>query len=192
MSSNSRACSLDSGDQRILLDLARDSIRFGRQAGKPLPVALEKFPASLRVPRATFVTLENDGALRGCIGCLEAVRPLAADVAENAFAAAFRDPRFPPVTADEVETLEIHLSLLTPAEPLCFDSEEDLLRQLEPGVDGLILQDGVRRGTFLPSVWENLPDPRNFLRHLKLKAGLSVDHWSEAMKISRYRAEVIR
>lgn len=189
---NSGACCLAPEHQSILLDLSRASIQFGLRAGRPIPVELEKLPVDLQIKRATFVTLEKDGALRGCIGCLEAIRPLAVDVAENAYAAAFLDPRFPPVTVDEADHLEIHLSLLTSAEPLSFDSEDDLLRQLQPEVDGLILEEGRRRGTFLPSVWESLPEPRNFLRHLKLKAGLPADYWSEAVKISRYRAEMIR
>lgn len=174
-----------------LLELARNSIRHGLRTGRPLPVALEALPPELRAKRATFVTLEKDGALRGCIGCLEAVRPLAEDIATNAYAAAFRDPRFPPVDAREADRLQIHLSLLTPAEAMCFDSEEELLQQLRPGVDGLILQEGQRRGTFLPSVWDTLTEPRQFLRHLKMKAGLPADYWSDTLKISRYRSEVI-
>lgn len=189
---NSKACSLAPEQQGILLQLARDSIRFGLRAGKPIPVGLSELPAELGVQRASFVTLEKNGALRGCIGSLEATRALAADVVANAYAAAFLDPRFPPVTESEADELEIHLSLLTPAEPLTFRSETDLLRQLEPGVDGLILEEARSRGTFLPSVWETLPDPQDFLRHLKLKAGLPAGYWSSTVKVSRYRAEMIR
>lgn len=177
--------------RQTLLDLARGSIRHGLRTDSPLTVALEQLPPPLTARRATFVTLQKSGALRGCIGSLEAVRPLAQDVAINAYAAAFRDPRFPPVGELELALLEIHLSLLTPAEPMCFLSEDDLLRQLQPGVDGLILQEGSRRGTFLPSVWEDLPEPRRFLRHLKLKAGLPTDYWSDTLKIARYRSDVI-
>jgi AmmeMemoRadiSam system protein A len=185
------ASSLNPEQRRFLLDLARDSIRFGVRNGKPIPVELSGLPAELTVQRATFVTLESNGVLRGCIGCLVAIRPLAADIAENAYAAAFRDPRFPPVTAAEVEELDIHLSLLTPAQPMTFLSEADLIGQLQPDVDGLILEDGPRRGTFLPSVWESLPDPSDFLRHLKRKAGLPADYWSDTLKISRYRTETV-
>ncbi len=142
--------------------------------------------------RATFVTLEIDGRLRGCIGMLEACRPLAEDVAENAFAAAFRDPRFPPVSPAELDDLEISISVLSPPEEMVFSSEEALLEQIRPGVDGLILQDGFRKGTFLPSVWEQLPEKASFFEHLKLKAGLAPGHWSDTLRVFRYTAEYIQ
>jgi len=129
--------------------------------------------------------------LRGCIGRLEAARPLAEDIAENAYAAAFQDPRFQPLQQSELEGLEIHLSLLTPSEPMAFTSEQDLLGQLRPGEDGVILAEGSRRGTFLPSVWEQLTTPRQFLEHLKLKAGLPASYWSNSIKAWRYQTEVI-
>jgi len=177
--------------QRHLLDLARESIRHGAAYGKPIPVELDNLPAELTVKRATFVTLHKQGALRGCIGCLEALRSLAADIAANAYAAAFRDFRFAPVAANEIDELEIHLSLLTPPEPIAFSSEADLIAQLIPGVDGLILEERLMRGTFLPSVWDILADPRDFLQQLKLKAGLPARYWSETLKIYRYRTEII-
>lgn len=177
--------------QLILLDLARASIRHGLQVGRPLPVALEELAAELVVPRASFVTLKKEGRLRGCIGSLEAWRPLAVDVAENAFAAAFRDPRFPPVRGDEAADLAIHLSLLTPAVAMAFSSEAELLAQLQPGVDGLILAEGSRRGTFLPSVWAELPTPQLFLTQLKRKAGLAADYWSPGVHVWRYTAEMV-
>ncbi len=158
---------------------------------RPLKINLADYPAELAEHRATFVTLHKHHQLRGCIGMLEAVRPLAKDIAENAFLAAFRDPRFPPLSDDELGDLDIHLSILTPAEPVAFTSEQDLITQLQPGVDGLILEEGRRRGTFLPSVWEQLPEPEQFLRHLKQKAGLAPDYWSENIKIYRYRTEMI-
>lgn len=184
-------CSLASELQQRLLDVARESIDFGLRHGKPLPAPLDDGPAELRAVRASFVTLKKNGMLRGCIGSLEARRPLIADVAENAYAAAFRDPRFPPVTRSEVDELEIQLSLLTPAEPMTVASEADLLSQLRPGEDGLILQEGPRRATFLPTVWESLPDALSFVRHLKQKAGLPADYWSDAMQVFRYRTESI-
>jgi len=174
-----------------LLDLAKSSILHGLQTGKPLTVDPACLPPELMEPRATFVTLHKDHELRGCIGTLKAVRPLAEDIAENAFAAAFRDYRFPPLADDEFERLEIHLSILTPPEPIAFSSEADLLRQLRPGVDGLVIEEGARRGTFLPSVWELLPDARQFLRHLKQKAGLPADYWSDTVRVSRYETEAI-
>jgi len=183
--------SLNKEQQLRLLDLAKSSIQHGLQTGRPLKINLTDFPAELTERRATFVTLHKHHQLRGCIGMLEAVRPLAEDIAENAFLAAFRDPRFPPLAADEFGELDIHLSILTPAEPVSFTSEQDLITQLQPGIDGLILEEGRRRGTFLPSVWEQLPEPQQFLRHLKQKAGLSPDYWSENIRISRYRTEMI-
>jgi hypothetical protein len=183
--------SLTKEQQQRLLDLAKSSIQHGLQTGRALKVNLADFPAELTERRATFVTLHKHHQLRGCIGMLEAVRPLAEDIAENAFLAAFKDPRFPPLTEDEFGELEIHLSILTPAEPVAFSSEQELITQLQPGIDGLILEEGRRRGTFLPSVWEQLPEPEQFLRHLKQKAGLAPDYWSESIRIYRYRTEMI-
>lgn len=122
---------------------------------------------------------------------LEAIQPLVQDIAENAFSAAFRDPRFPPLEAGELSDLSIHLSILSPAEELTFASQEDLLAQLRPGIDGLILQEGHRRGTFLPTVWDSLPTSDQFLRHLKQKAGLPPDYWSDTLKVFRYTTELI-
>lgn len=182
--------SLTESERNTLLKVARDSIAHGLQTGQPLPIRRSDYAAKLTVARASFVTLERQGQLRGCIGMLEAVRPLVEDVAENAFAAAFRDPRFPPLRADELADLAIHISILSPAEPIEFSSEQDLLSKIRPGVDGLILQDGGHRATFLPSVWEQLPDPGQFLRHLKQKAGLPAEYWSDSIKISRYTTEM--
>ncbi len=175
--------------RRTLLAVARESIRHGLETGRPLTVDVSAFDPALQKERASFVTLNERGELRGCIGSLEAYRPLVADVAENAFNAAFRDPRFPPVTPDEFDALRIHISVLSPPEPMEFRDEADLLAQIRPGIDGLILEDAGRRGTFLPSVWEQLPDRRQFLAHLKLKAGLPPDHWSPTLRVWRYTTE---
>lgn len=180
-------------DKRLLLNLARDSIAHGLETGRALSVAVEDFSAALQQPRATFVTLELDQRLRGCIGMLDAMRALVDDVAHNAWAAAFSDPRFPPVSRHEAEQLSIHISVLSPSQAMTFSSELDLLRQLRPGVDGLILQEGARyRGTFLPSVWESLPEPRDFLRRLKQKAGLPESYWSETLTVRRYTTVSIK
>ena len=168
-----------------LVEVARGSIEHGLAHGRPLAVTPSEFPAALKELRASFVTLQIDRRLRGCIGHLEAVQPLVVDVAENAFAAAFRDPRFAPLSSTEWPRVEVHLSLLTKPEPMHFTDEADLVAQIRPGVDGLILQDGANRGTFLPSVWESLPDPRDFLVHLKHKAGLAANHWSEHLQVQR-------
>ncbi len=182
--------SLNNENRKRLLKVARDSIENGFKNGNPLCVNLRDFPTELIRPGATFVTLEKKHQLRGCIGMLEAVFPLVEDVAENAFSAAFKDPRFPPLQKSELDDLEIHISILGEPEPMMFSSEEDLIAQIRPNVDGLILEEGRHRGTFLPSVWETLPDKKQFLRHLKNKAGLPADYWSDSIKIFRYTAEV--
>ena len=180
---------LHAEQRQALLAVARRSIALGLEEGRPLRVNLEDYAADLRAQRAAFVTLQEFGQLRGCIGHLEARQPLVKDVAENAFAAAFRDPRFPPVTARELERLHIEISVLTPPTPLSFGSEQELFALIEPGRDGLILEEGLARGTFLPSVWESLPNPVDFLRQLKRKAGLPENYWSDRLRISRYRTE---
>lgn len=172
-----------------MLETARASIRHGLETGTPLRVDVAAYPPELQAQRASFVTLNRGGQLRGCIGHLEAIQPLIADIAENAFAAAFQDPRFPPLDPREYADLSVHISVLSPPEPMHFSSEEDLLRQLQPGVDGLILSDGGYRGTFLPSVWESLPQPRQFLNELKRKAGLPSDYWSDTLQVARYHTE---
>ena len=138
------------------------------------------------------MTLHLHGNLRGCIGSLEAFRPLLIDVAENAYAAAFEDPRFDPLSVEEFGELEISISILSPSEPITFSSEEDLLQKIRPGIDGLILIEGRRRSTFLPAVWEDLPNPKDFLAHLKLKAGLPVDYWSNSLQVRRYTVQEIK
>ena len=137
-------------------------------------------------PGATFVTLKQEGELRGCIGSLEAHRLLAIDVRRNALAAAFNDPRFAPLVAPELAVTMVEVSLLSPASRVEVADEEDLLARLEPGVDGIVLELGRRRATFLPQVWESLPDPRDFIGALKRKAGMPASFWSPEMRVSRY------
>jgi AmmeMemoRadiSam system protein B/AmmeMemoRadiSam system protein A len=140
-------------------------------------------------PGATFVTLKIERELRGCIGSLAPHRALGEDVRANAQAAAFDDPRFPPLAIDEYESLEVEVSLLSPSAPIVVATERELHAQLRPGIDGVTLQWGHRRGTFLPQVWESLPTPREFVAHLKRKAGLPLDFWSSDLLISRYTVE---
>lgn len=166
----------------LLLRIARNAIA-GHFGLAEQPVADR---ADLHQPGASFVTLTQQGALRGCIGSLEAWRPLAEDVRANALAAAFRDPRFPPLTADEVPHTRIEVSLLTPAEALPFRNEADALAQLRPHIDGIILSAGQHRATFLPQVWEQLPEPAVFLAQLKRKAGLAADYWGPDLMLQRY------
>ena len=173
-------------EQKILLEIAEQSIEHGLNQGNSLPIQTIRYPESLQALRATFVTLKKQGELRGCIGTLNAIRPLVTDVAYNAYAAAFEDPRFPPLQRNEKDLLEISISILSTAKPLIVESEQALIEQLRPGIDGLILEDTYHRGTFLPSVWESLPNPQEFVTHLKLKAGLPADYWSDSMKIKNY------
>ena len=143
----------------------------------------------LHQPGATFVTLTRHGELRGCIGSLQAYRPLDQDVRENARAAAFRDRRFAPLSERELADTRVEVSLLTPAEPIRFATEEDAVRQLRPGIDGVILESERHRGTFLPQVWESVPDPWQFMSELKRKAGLAEDFWSKDLKLYRYEVQ---
>ena len=188
-STENRPDELAAAQRATLIDVARRSIENGLATGRPLVVTPSEYHRDLKAVRASFVTLQIHGQLRGCIGHLEAVQPLIVDVVENAFAAAFRDPRFNPLTRVEWPDVELHLSILTPPERLAVRDEADLITQLRPGEDGLILQDGPNRGTFLPSVWDGLPEPIDFLMHLKSKAGLAANHWSDSMEVYRYRTE---
>jgi AmmeMemoRadiSam system protein A len=176
-------------ERTTLLQIAARSIRHGLERRTPLPVCVSDYPEALREQRASFVTLLSSGELRGCIGHLEAQLPIVEDVAVNAFAAAFRDPRFPPLASHEQDKLEVHISVLTPAEAIDFDSEQELIAKIRPTVDGLILVDGPHKGTFLPSVWESLPDTLSFISHLKQKAGLPANHWSDTLQVYRYETE---
>ncbi len=158
-----------------LLETARAAVRHAVRTGDTMPVDITAFLPDVCVPGACFITLERAGSLRGCIGSLEAKEPLIENIADNCHGAARRDPRFPVVQEDELKDLTVSLSLLSPLAPFPFSDEADLLRQLRPGEDGLVLAASGRRGTFLPQVWEDLPRPEAFLKALKTKAGLSAD-----------------
>ena len=165
-----------------LLQLARNAIaaKFGLSATTPVDLP------ELHEMGATFVTLSQNGELRGCIGTLEAWRPLLTDVQENARNAAFRDPRFDPLSKAELPITRVEVSLLTPAEPITFSSEADALAQLRPEIDGVIFTAGYHRATFLPQVWAQLPKPSQFMAHLKQKAGLPADYWGPNLQLERY------
>jgi AmmeMemoRadiSam system protein B/AmmeMemoRadiSam system protein A len=172
-----------------LLKLAHDSIVHGLFSRHPMQLTLlPNLPPRLLAHGAAFVTLRRDGALRGCIGSPQAWRPLVVEVAERAYDAAFRDPRFRPLQPMELEGLEVSISVLAAPEPLRFRGEEMLLAMVRPGIDGLIIEDEGRRALFLPSVWEELPDPRQFLAALKRKAGMPADHFTATFAASRFRA----
>ena len=172
----------------VFLQIAKGSIEHGLSTHTPLSLAQDTLPPEMIEHGACFVTLNKAGRLRGCIGSPEAWRALATDVAENAFRAAFKDPRFAPLKSDETDQLDIHLSVLSPAEPFAFSDEADLIAKLRVGEDGLIIEDLGRRALFLPSVWAQLPDPVQFVAHLKAKAGLGAAHWSDTFKASRFIA----
>lgn len=172
----------DASRGRTLLALARATI--GRQLGLALNAPAED--AFLAEPGATFVTLRKQGALRGCIGSLQAQRPLGEDVRHNARAAAFLDPRFPPLGLREFDAVEVEVSLLGASETLVFDDEAGALAQLRPGVDGVILQWRGHHATFLPQVWDDLPEPRQFMAQLKRKASLAADFWDPEVRLQRY------
>lgn len=165
-----------------LLQLARCAI-----AAHFCPVT----PPAVKLPElhkkgATFVTLTQLDQLRGCIGSLEAWRPLLVDVQDNARKAAFHDPRFAPLSEAELPLTRIEISLLTPAEPIIFNSQTDALAQLQPDIDGIIFSAGRYRSTFLPQVWAQLPKPELFMAHLKQKAGLPADYWGPDVQLQRY------
>ena len=180
---------LDPADRDRLVALARESaVRgFGRPRPDPLPAG--PWPAALCASRATFTTLTLAGELRGCRGTIEPRRPLVEDVWENAWASAYDDPRFPPVSADEIARLSISISVLSPLEPIPVRSEAELIDALEPGVDGLLLSCGTARATFLPAVWRQLPDVRDFVAQLKCKAGWAAAFWHADLRAYRFRTE---
>jgi AmmeMemoRadiSam system protein A len=166
-------------ERSMLLTQARLSIEAGVNE-KPLKTLnLEDFPDKLRKPGVVFVTLTINGDLRGCVGALEAYQPLVNDVREHALAAALQDFRFPPVRPDELENIEIEISRLTTPQPLTYKNADDLLRKLRPGIDGVVLKDGMRRATFLPQVWEKLPSSEIFLDHLCQKMGAPANLWRQ-------------
>jgi AmmeMemoRadiSam system protein A len=179
----------DESQREILLELAHRSIECGLSHGSPATVAVSDYSKELTRDRACFVTLHLAGKLRGCIGSIESSRPLVIDVADRAFAAANKDPRFSPLQGHEFERVDIEISVLLPLERIDVASEQELLSELSPGFDGLILQDGGSRGVFLPAVWESLPDPVEFVSQLRSKARLPVDYWSSSLQLWKFQTE---
>ncbi|MGB5178268.1 MAG: AmmeMemoRadiSam system protein A [Gammaproteobacteria bacterium] len=176
-------------EKSTLLSVALDSINNGLQHGKAARVNAADYPGPLSEQRASFVTLKHGNSLRGCIGTLEARTSLVESIADNAYAAAFSDPRFAALDASEVDDLTIEVSVLSPLVPVAVTSEQELLEKLIPGEAGWMLQDDGNRGTFLPAVWASLGEPADFLRQLKMKAGLAPDYWSNTLKIWKYTTE---
>ena len=177
--------------QRILLETASASLRHGVEHGSAVSIVTADHDQQLQRPQACFVTLRKDESLRGCMGSSRAQRSLIEDVAHNAYAAGFLDPRFGPLEADELDGLDIHISVLSDVEEMSFESEEDLLSQVRPGIDGLLLQEVDRHSTLLPAVWGMIDEPTTFLRELKIKAGLKADYWSDDVRMFRYTTQSI-
>lgn len=167
---------------RILLEIARENVRHAVLGTPELP----REEAWLLEPGATFVTVRHRGNLRGCLGSLEARQPLLEDLRHNARAAATRDPRFPPLEPEELDDVRVEVSLLSPLERVPAASEVEALAAIARDRVGWVLEVGRQKGTFLPQVWDALPEPRDFFRQLKLKAGLSADFWSRDVKLWRY------
>lgn len=196
MTSDDPNAALSPAAEALLLRLAVQSIERRLTGGESVavggelvpPVPPQEWPAPLHAERATFVTLHRQQALRGCCGSIRAFEPLGRNVVRSATTAAFADRRFSPVTAEELPDLDLHISILNPSESLVFLTEADLVAQLRPHVDGVILVESDLRaqGVFLPSVWEQLEDPRDFVRRLKIKAGLPADYWSPWLAASRF------
>ncbi len=175
-------------EQGRLLGIARQSIESGLAGGSALEMNRDNLADSLSIPVGVFVTLTLSGTLRGCMGSPESSDPLAFSVASCAFNAAFHDPRFPRLDAGEIELTRIEISVLSKLEPLVVNDRADLLNQLRPGEDGLLLADGKYRSIFLPRMWDMFSDPEEFLSRLLCKAGLAGDHWSETIHFKRYQA----
>jgi AmmeMemoRadiSam system protein A len=182
---------LSAEHQEILLRLAASSIEHGLEFRRAKPVNSAEYPAELQILRPVFVTLKIDKDLRGCVGTLDDLYPLVANVTKYAFKSAFSDPRFTEVKRDEILRLRIQISILNQPEALQFSSENELVDQLRPGVDGLIFEECPFRSTLLPSAWEGVTDKALFLTQLKRKAGFSADYWSGSLKIHRYTTSCI-
>jgi AmmeMemoRadiSam system protein A len=181
---------LTAEEQQILLRLARQAVESGVKGEALPPVDLSALPPSLREEGSSFVTLTAHGQLRGCIGSLEPYQALAEDVREHAVGAALNDPRFPPLREDELSGIQIEVSRLTHPVPLEYSDANDLLARLHPFVDGVVVRDEFRRATFLPQVWEKIPDPAEFMNNLCYKLGTSPDRWrGRHLEVLTYQVE---
>ena len=177
-------------EKETLLTIARQAIEKTLSGEELPPLSKEGLPPGLFEPGACFVTLTKAGQLRGCVGSIQATQALVKDVRDRSIAAAFKDPRFPPVKPQELKEIEIEVSTLTEPRRLSYDDSDDLTRKLRVGLDGVILKDGFRRATFLPQVWEKLPDPELFLSRLCQKMGLAADAWRYSkMEVEVYQVE---
>ena len=179
---------LSTADKRFLLQIAHDSILHGLRFAGQMPLDPKRYPASLQQKRASFVSLFINQRMRGCVGSLKASQPLAVNVAENAYNAAFRDPRYTPLSPLEAQRVEIHVAVLGDLHPIEFGDEPSLLEQMEAGT-GIVFNAGPRRSTFLPSVWKQFSTPSEFLRQLKQAAGVPESYWGDDISVQYYRLE---
>ncbi len=178
-------------ERTLLLQLARQTIKEYFSEGKKREIDLQIFSERLQKNGATFVTLTKHGELRGCVGALEAYQPLVEDVRDHALAAAFDDYRFAPLNPEELPDTEIEISRLTSPQPLMYTNSDDLLLKIRPEIDGVILRDGYRKATFLPQVWEKLPQPEVFLCHLCQKMGSDPNVWRfRKLEVFTYQVEM--
>jgi AmmeMemoRadiSam system protein B/AmmeMemoRadiSam system protein A len=182
---------LKSGEESILINLAHESIKYGLKNNQPGHVVLNKLPPIFHYRCASFVTLNKNKELRGCIGSLEVKFPVAEDVVRNAYASAFQDPRFRPLQERELSEIRIEISLLSPLMLIDFKTEEDLILQLRPGIDGVLISENQYRGVFLPLVWEKIPDRMLFWQALKQKAHMPLNYWSNNVRAWRFTTRVI-
>jgi AmmeMemoRadiSam system protein A len=181
---------LDPKERRILLEIARRTLQDACRGEKPAPLKLEDYPPALREIESAFVTLTKKGTLRGCVGSIEASQPLVQEVRERAIGAGFQDYRFPPLTVSELDQIEIEISRLTKPQRLEYETPQELLEKLHPGKDGVILRHSYHRATFLPQVWDQLPDKELFLSRLCLKMGLTENAWKQHhLEVEIYHVE---
>jgi len=181
---------LNKTEQELCLTIARQALESAVNSLSLPEIDLSELPSSLGQERASFVTLTVDGRLRGCIGTLQAYQPLANDIQEHAVAAGLQDFRFPNVQPGELDQIKIEVSVLSPQQPLDYEKPEDLIEQLRPDVDGVVLQDGFQKATFLPQVWEKLPNPDQFLSQLCMKMGAPPDLWrKKSLKVFTYQVQ---
>ena len=173
--------------QQQALGLARQAIAYGMRHHQNMPVEEADYDPLFSNHACCFVTLKKQDKLRGCIGALQPYQSLLKDIVEHAYGAAFRDHRFQPVTEDELSELTISISVLTPQLEIFANTEQALFEQLEVGKDGLTIEEGFNKATFLPAVWEQLPDKKTFLTHLKRKAGMPDSHWSSSLQFYKYQ-----
>ena len=178
-------------EEQNLLRLAYETIEYGLKHGTQLKIDARQYSSKLQKFNASFTTLKVNGKLRGCIGTTEANLPLVCAVSHSAYASAFNDFRFPPILASELDQLKISISILSQTEALSFASEKDLIENIQPGTDGLILSYNNHKGTLLPVVWQAIPNKYQFISALKEKAGLPQDFWASDLQISRFTTHII-